>query len=110
MRPDMRRGPQVTIPEAANAVSAIAEATSTIKVTRARSRSRPPLAPASVFTPRGRRRLWHYTYPCRACHTYHFGRAKALDEVTGVRRAGCGHLVSVMIARVYGQAETGAAA
>jgi hypothetical protein len=34
---------------------------------------------------------------CRACSA-----AKVLDEVTGVRCAGCGHLVSVMI-RVYGQ-------
>ena len=65
-------------------------------------RDRPPLAPASVFLQSGRRRLIHYTYPCRTCQTFHFGRAKSLDGVTGVRRAGCGHLVSVMIARVYG--------
>jgi hypothetical protein len=32
-----------------------------------------------------------------------FGHAKVLDEVTGDRCAGCGHLVSMMIARVYGQ-------
>ena len=35
---------------------------------------------------------------------YPFGRAKVLDEVIGVRCAACGRLVSVMIARVYGQA------
>lgn len=69
-------------------------------MTRVR-RPKPPLAPASAFLPNGRRRLVHYTYSCRTCHSYHFGRAKTLDEVTGVRRAGCGHLVSVMIARIY---------
>ena len=35
---------------------------------------------------------------------YLFGRAKVLNDVTGVRCAGWGHLVSAMIARVYGQA------
>ena len=105
LRNETARGPQVTTPKAADAVSAAANATSATKVTRGRRRDLPPLAPASVFAPRGRRRLWHYTYPCRACGTYHFGRAKALDEVTGVRRAGCGHLVSVMIARTYASPE-----
>ena len=75
----------------------------------ARRRDRPPLAPASVFAPGGRRRSWWYTYPCRTCGTHHFGRAKELGGVTGVRRAGCGHLVLVMIARVYGRAGSEAA-
>jgi hypothetical protein len=77
---------------------------------RKAARNRPPLAPASVYAPLGRRRYWWYSYPCRTCGTYHFGRARELDEVTGVRRAGCGHQVNVMLARVYGRAGSGAAA
>jgi hypothetical protein len=95
------RGPQVTTPEAADAVSAAAKATSTIKVTRALRRKRPPLAPASVYAPQGRRRHWWYCYPCRICATWHFGRARDLDQVADVRRAGCGHQVQVMAARIY---------
>ena len=106
-------GPQVTAPEAADAVSAAAKDTSATKVTRQRTTTwrgdRPPLAPASVFAPDGRRRLWHFTYPCRVCGAHNFGRSHSLADVTGLRRATCGHLVSVMIARVYGQADGAAA-
>lgn len=69
---------------------------------------RPPLAPASVYAPLGRRRYWWYAYHCKTCGTYQFGRAKTLDAVTGTRRAGCGHLVSVMIARTYNRTEAAA--
>lgn len=75
-----------------------------------RSKTRPPVAPASVFGPVGRRRFWWYTYSCRTCGAYLFGRARSLDAVTGVRRAGCGHRVQVMAARVYSQPESGTAA
>ena len=67
-------------------------------------KTRPPIAPASVYAPLGRRRYWWYAYCCRTCGAYQFGRAKTLDTVTGVRRAGCGHQVSVMAARIYGSA------
>ena len=63
---------------------------------------RPPLAPASVYAPLGRRRWWWYAYRCRICGAHLFGRSKTLDAVTGVRRAGCGHHVNIMAARVYG--------
>jgi hypothetical protein len=65
------------------------------------TRNRPPVAPASVFAPDGRRRLWHFTYPCRICGAYNFGRSRTLDDVTGLRRATCGHVVTVMAARTY---------
>jgi hypothetical protein len=71
---------------------------------RSTRKTRPPLAPASVYAPLGRRRYWWYSYGCRTCNTFHFGRARELDGVTGVRRAGCGHKVQVMIARLYGAA------
>ncbi len=64
-----------------------------------------PIAPASVFGPVGRRRSWWYTYRCRTCGAHLFGRAKTLDAVTGERRAGCGHRVQVMAARIYTQPE-----
>lgn len=79
-------------------------ATSTSTTIQRTSRPRPPLAPASVYAPLGRRRWWWYAYCCRTCGAYQFGRAKTLDAVTGVRRAGCGQDVSVMIARTYGAA------
>jgi len=69
-----------------------------------------PIAPASVFGPVGRRRFWWYTYRCRTCGAHLFGRAKTLDAVTGERRAGCGHRVQVMAARIYSQPSSGAAA
>jgi hypothetical protein len=76
----------------------------------ARDRWQVPIAPASVFGPAGRRRSWWYTYRCRTCGVYLFGRAPSLDGVTGERRAGCGHRVNVMAARIYGQLGSGAAA
>ena len=68
------------------------------------SKPRPPLAAASVFGPVGRRHWWWYTFRCNTCGAHQFGRAKTLDAVTGVRRAGCGHQVNVMAARIYGVA------
>lgn len=73
-------------------------------------RQQAPLAAASVFAPVGRRKSWWYTYRCRVCGAYLFGRAKSLDAVAGQRRAGCGHKVIVMAARIYTQPEPGAAA
>jgi hypothetical protein len=75
-----------------------------------RNRQQVPIAPASVFGPVGRRRTWWYTYRCRICGAYLFGRAKTLDAVTGERKAGCGHRVQIMAARIYSQPESGAAA
>lgn len=80
--------PAATIPDAAGA-----------------ARNRPPLAPASVYAPLARRRWWWYAYRCRTCGAHQFGRAKTLDRVAGVRRAGCGHQVSVMAARIYTSSE-----
>jgi hypothetical protein len=75
-----------------------------------RRRQQVPIAPASVFGPVGRRRYWWYTYTCRTCGAHLFGRARSLDDVTGERKAGCGHRVQVMAARIYSQPEPGAAA
>jgi hypothetical protein len=63
-----------------------------------------------VFGPVGRRKFWWYTYRCRTCGAYLFGRAKTLDAVTGERRAACGHRVQIMAARIYSQPEPEAAA
>jgi DNA-directed RNA polymerase subunit RPC12/RpoP len=75
-----------------------------------RKRHLVPIAPASVFGPIGRRRFWWYTYRCRTCGAYLFGRARSLDAVTGERRAACGHRVQIMAARIYTQPESGAVA
>jgi hypothetical protein len=65
-------------------------------------RRRPPTAYVSLFVPAQRRRWWHYWYTCRRCGTYQLGRAPRLEDVTGTRRAGCGHQVRITVARVYG--------
>ena len=67
------------------------------------TRRHAPLAPASVFGPVGRRRCWWYTFKCRVCGAYQFGRAKYLEDVTGERKTGCGHRVNVVAARIYTQ-------
>ena len=96
VRPDMTRGRPGR--------NGLHDNTSPAATIQRRPKSRPPLAPASVFGPTGRRRFWWYTYRCGSCGSYQFGRAKTLDAVTGVRRAGCGHQVTVMAARIYGTA------
>jgi hypothetical protein len=64
---------------------------------------RAPTSYASLYLPSGRR-TWHwYAYSCRTCGAYQLGRAPRLEDVTGPRRAGCGHWVTVAIARIYGQ-------
>ncbi len=72
------------------------------------ARQRVPIAPASVYAPIGRRRWWWYAYRCLTCGVYQLGRARQLDQVTGQRRAGCGHAVVIMAARIYGAPGAGA--
>jgi hypothetical protein len=62
----------------------------------------------SLYAPAGRRKWWWYSYRCATCGTYQLGRARELEDVTGERRAGCGHLVSIVIARTYGTPESAA--
>ena len=64
---------------------------------------RAPAAFVSLYRPAGRRKWWWYTYSCRTCGRHQLGRARELEQVAGVRKAGCGHRVSITIARVYGQ-------
>jgi hypothetical protein len=88
-------------PQPGNGARTATSASTTIQRS---SRPRPLLAPASVYAPLGRRRWRWYAYRCRTCGAYQFGRAKTLDAVIRVRRADCGHEVSVMIVRTYGTA------
>ncbi len=69
------------------------------------SRRKPRPAYVSLWAPAGRRRLWVYAYRCGECDTYQFGRRRSLADVTEVRKGGCGHLIEVVIARVYGGQE-----
>ncbi len=64
-------------------------------------RPRPKPVFVSLYEPVGRRRWWWYSYKCGACGTYQLGRARELDQVTGTRKAGCGHQVEIVIARTY---------
>lgn len=68
-----------------------------------RSRQPPRTAYVSLLSPSGRRRCWWYLYNCPACHAPQLGRARQLEDVAGPRRAGCGHQITVVIARTYGQ-------
>jgi hypothetical protein len=107
--PRTRKGsPEPTTQGRPNASSA-----TTVSITRRAAKgrqARPPIAPASVFGPVGRRRYWWFTFRCKVCGAHQFGRAPSLDAVTGERKAGCGHRVQIMAARVYTQPESGAAA
>jgi hypothetical protein len=89
--------------------NALARRPSKPSVRRKPVKGRPPLAPASVFGPVGRRKSWWYTYRCATCGAYLFGRARDLDAVIGERRAGCGHKVQIMAARIYTQPNPGPA-
>jgi hypothetical protein len=109
MPPVHRNGPELGTQDRPDASSAITTPSITRHPVEGR-RQRPPIAPASVFGPVGRRTFWWYTYRCRTCGAHLFGRAKTLDTVAGERRAGCGHRVQVMAARIYSQPESGVAA
>jgi hypothetical protein len=75
-----------------------------------RNRQQMPIAPASVFGPVGRRRCWWHAYRRRTSGAHLSGRARPPGDVTGERKAGCGHRAQVMAARIYSQPEPGAAA
>lgn len=71
------------------------------------TKSQAPAAFVSLYAPAGRRTYWWYAYSCRTCGRYQLGRRARLEDVAGIRTGGCGHKVSITIARIYGQ--TGAA-
>src|SRR5215469_9973434 len=100
MPPVYRDGAQLGTEHRPDASSATT-ATSITRSPGKGRRQRAPIAPASVFGPVGRRRFWWYTYRCKVCGAHQFGRAPSLDAVTGERKAGCGHRVQVMAARIY---------
>ena len=60
-----------------------------------------PVVFASLYEPDLRRKWCWYSYRCGECGSYQLGRAATIEDATGRRRAGCGHWVTVMIARVY---------
>ena len=62
---------------------------------------RPPVAYASLYAPAGRRTMWWLAYRCPHCGAGHFGRVRDQQSASGVRRAGCGRLTLVKIARTY---------
>ncbi|MFI9846503.1 hypothetical protein ACIHFD_56440 [Nonomuraea sp. NPDC051941] len=71
---------------------------------------RHPAAYVSLYAPYGRRRLWWFAFVCPACSYGHFGRVRDEDSAEGLRRAGCGRLVWLVVARTYrGQASEVAA-
>jgi hypothetical protein len=65
-----------------------------------RKRKRKPVF-VSLYAPSGRRTQWWYSYRCAECGTWQLGRARQIDRVTGPRKAGCGHPVEIVVARVY---------
>lgn len=67
--------------------------------TARRQRAKPVFV--SLYEPAGRRTWWWYSYRCPLCATYQLGRARQLDQVTGRRKGGCGHVIEVAIARTY---------
>lgn len=62
---------------------------------------RPPAAFASLYAPAGRRTMWWLAIRCPHCGAVHLGRVRDQEDARGVRRAGCGRLVWVKVARTY---------
>lgn len=62
---------------------------------------RHPAAYVSLFAPAGRRRMWWFTFICAHCSNGHFGRVRDAESVEGLRRAGCGRLVWLVVAKTY---------
>lgn len=62
---------------------------------------RHPVAFASLYAPTGRRRWWWYVVRCPHCGAGHFGRVRDQEDARGVRRTGCGRLITVVVARTY---------
>jgi len=62
---------------------------------------RVPVVNASVYAPCEGRYLWAFAYICPLCKLGHLGRAKTEAEISGPRRARCGRLVVIRVARVY---------
>jgi len=58
----------------------------------------------SLLAPQGRRTHWWYLACCPECRQPHHGRSRDLEAVAETRRLSCGHWVTVVIARVYGNA------
>ena len=61
-----------------------------------------PLTPVQLCPPGRRRHQWWYTYQCLVCGDPQFGRARERHDVPGVRRAGCGHRLEVVVANTLG--------
>lgn len=68
-----------------------------------------PLAFASQAAPCSGRTQWALMYYCQACSGTHLGRSP-VELATGKRRARCGRMVWLVIARTYRGSETEAAA
>ena len=62
---------------------------------------RRPVTFASLYAPAGRRTMWWLAYRCPHCGAGHFGRVHDQEGARGVRRTGCGRLITVVIARTY---------
>ncbi len=61
---------------------------------------------ASLYAPGGRRRRWEIVYICPHCLRGHFGFAESVEDAEGRRLSGCGRVVVVKVARVYGSDAT----
>lgn len=62
---------------------------------------RPPVTFASLYAPAGRRTMWWLAYRCPHCGGGHFGRVRDQEGARGVRRTGCGRLITVVTVRTY---------
>ena len=65
------------------------------------TRRGPRAVHASVYAPCAGRAWWWLACICPQCGAGHLGRARTEDQVPGIRRTRCGHLVRVKAARVY---------
>jgi len=80
------------------------------KKCRAARRRDAMTARMSLLVPDEQRTWWHYLVRCPECGRPHLGRNRELAGVTGTRKLPCRHWVVIVVARSYGQANTGAVA
>jgi hypothetical protein len=96
-RPDARITAKITAtPESGTSGPSVTDA----RVQVPERHSGRPLAFASQAAPCEGRSQWALMYQCGSCGGTHFGRSP-VELITGKRRARCGRMVWLVIARTY---------
>lgn len=100
MPPNEKGGPGTTRNPPTHENSASTNATNIPKVAEGSPR-RYRTAYVSLYAPSARRTRWWACYICPFCKLGHFARLRSEADASGVRRSGCGRMVTLVVARTY---------